>query len=89
MRATTDGRRATIVQLTEAGEQEFCKSTAARREADPSAQAGARRFLARAYTRLGRLDEAHPQLRHALRLYRQAVDQTGQGQPICSAWMTW
>jgi len=32
MRATTDERRATIVQLTEAGEQEFCKSTAARRE---------------------------------------------------------
>jgi tetratricopeptide (TPR) repeat protein len=51
---------------------------AAGRLADPTVQARAHRHLARAYTRLGRFDDAHTQLRHALDLYRQAGDQVGQ-----------
>ena len=41
-------------------------------------QAHAHRGLARAYTRLGRYDDAHTHLRHALDLYRRAGDQAGQ-----------
>ncbi|WP_422770063.1 AfsR/SARP family transcriptional regulator [Plantactinospora sp. WMMC1484] len=52
---------------------------AARRMADPTAQAVAHRFLARAYTRLDRLDDAQTQLRYALDLYRHSGDEAGQG----------
>jgi DNA-binding SARP family transcriptional activator/tetratricopeptide (TPR) repeat protein len=52
---------------------------AATRLADPAAQARAHRTLAHAYIRLGRLDDAHTQLSHALDLYRRAGDQVGQG----------
>jgi tetratricopeptide (TPR) repeat protein len=45
---------------------------------DPAIQAWARRTLARAYTRLGRFDEADTQLRDALRLYQQSADKAGQ-----------
>ena len=51
---------------------------AAGRLADPTAQAGAHRNLARAYIQLGRLDDAHTHLRHALDLYAQAGDLAGQ-----------
>jgi tetratricopeptide (TPR) repeat protein len=51
---------------------------AARRLPDPSAEASAHRLLARAYTRLGRHDEAHTQLRQALDVYGQTGDQAGQ-----------
>jgi tetratricopeptide (TPR) repeat protein len=51
---------------------------AARRLADPTAQARAHRNLAHAYIRLGQYDDANTQLRHALHLYRQAGDPTGQ-----------
>jgi tetratricopeptide (TPR) repeat protein len=48
------------------------------RLADPTAQADARRNLALAYSRLGRFDDAHTELGHALDLYRRAADQVGQ-----------
>jgi tetratricopeptide (TPR) repeat protein len=51
---------------------------AAGRLADPTAQANAHRLLAAAYLRLGRLDDAHTQLHHALNLYAQAGDLAGQ-----------
>jgi tetratricopeptide (TPR) repeat protein len=51
---------------------------AADRLGDPGIRAWARRTLARAYTRLGRFDDAHTQLRDALRLYCQSADQAGQ-----------
>jgi tetratricopeptide (TPR) repeat protein len=51
---------------------------AARRLADPVAHARAHNSLAQAYTRLGRLDEAHTHLVHAVDLFRQAGDQIGQ-----------
>jgi tetratricopeptide (TPR) repeat protein len=51
---------------------------AARRLADPTAQARAHRHLTGAYTQLGRFDDAHTQLRQALNLYRQAGDLAGQ-----------
>lgn len=51
---------------------------AAGRLADPTAQVSAHRFLARAYIRLGRLDDADTQLRHALDLYTQTGDLAGQ-----------
>ena len=51
---------------------------AARRLADPRAQAIAHRLLARPYTQLGSLDDAHTHLRHALDLYQQHDDQVGQ-----------
>jgi DNA-binding SARP family transcriptional activator/tetratricopeptide (TPR) repeat protein len=50
---------------------------AARRLADQSAQAYAHRHLACAYTSLGRLDEAHTHLLHALDLYDHAADHVG------------
>jgi tetratricopeptide (TPR) repeat protein len=51
---------------------------AAFRLADPIVQARAHRTLARAYTKLGLLDDAHAQLRNALDLYRRAGDPAGQ-----------
>jgi tetratricopeptide (TPR) repeat protein len=51
---------------------------AAHRLADPTAQARAHRHLANAYTRLGRFDDAHTQLSHALDLATQTGDQTTQ-----------
>jgi tetratricopeptide (TPR) repeat protein len=51
---------------------------AARRLADPSAQANAHRELGRAYTSLGRDDDALTQLRHALDIYGQTGDRVGQ-----------
>ncbi|MDG4786539.1 BTAD domain-containing putative transcriptional regulator [Micromonospora sp. WMMD1102] len=62
---------------------------AARRLADPTAQAVAHRFLARAYTRLARLDDADAQLRHALVLYRDAGDQAGQGHTHLNLSLMW
>ncbi|HEX6686245.1 MAG TPA: BTAD domain-containing putative transcriptional regulator [Candidatus Limnocylindrales bacterium] len=52
---------------------------AAARVADPSAQAGAHRFLARAYTRLRRFDDAEVHLRHAHELYGRSGDRRGRG----------
>ncbi|HZM84821.1 MAG TPA: tetratricopeptide repeat protein [Candidatus Limnocylindrales bacterium] len=49
--------------------------TAAQRLANPTAQAYAHLQLATADMRLGHLDDAHTQLRHALDLYRQVGDQ--------------
>jgi len=51
---------------------------AAHRLADPTAQARAHRYLAVAYMLLGRLEDAHTQLRHALDLATQSGDLTGQ-----------
>jgi DNA-binding SARP family transcriptional activator/tetratricopeptide (TPR) repeat protein len=51
---------------------------AAGRLADPAVQAPAHRYLASAYTRLGRFDDAHTQLRRALDLTTRAGDLTGQ-----------
>jgi tetratricopeptide (TPR) repeat protein/transcriptional regulator with XRE-family HTH domain len=51
---------------------------AARRLGDLAAQGRAHRYLARAHIRLGRLDEAHTQLRHALDLNTEAGDRVGQ-----------
>jgi tetratricopeptide (TPR) repeat protein len=52
--------------------------SAAQRLADPAVQAGAYRHLAHAYTRLGRFDDAHTQLRHALDLATQSGNLVGQ-----------
>jgi tetratricopeptide (TPR) repeat protein len=52
--------------------------TAAQRLGDPTAQALAHRTLARAYSQLGRLDDAHTHLNRALDLTAQAGDQVGQ-----------
>ncbi|MFD0967890.1 AfsR/SARP family transcriptional regulator [Plantactinospora endophytica] len=62
---------------------------AARRMADPAAQASAHRFLARAYTRLARLDDADAQLRYALELYRTSGDQAGQGHTHLNLSLMW
>jgi tetratricopeptide (TPR) repeat protein len=51
---------------------------ATRRLADPIAQARAHRNLAGAYIRLGRFDDAHTQLCHALDLATQIGDKAGQ-----------
>jgi tetratricopeptide (TPR) repeat protein len=51
---------------------------AAGRLADPTAQARAHRHLAQAYIHVGRIDDAHTQLRHALDLHRRAGDPVGQ-----------
>jgi DNA-binding SARP family transcriptional activator/Tfp pilus assembly protein PilF len=50
---------------------------AARRLADPSAQAVAHRGLGWAYNQLGRCDEATTQFQHALDLYGKAGDRVG------------
>jgi tetratricopeptide (TPR) repeat protein len=52
---------------------------AAQRVDDPTAQAGAHRFLALAQTQLGRFDLAHDHLARALELFRRAGDPLGQG----------
>ncbi|WP_203855375.1 BTAD domain-containing putative transcriptional regulator [Plantactinospora mayteni] len=62
---------------------------AARRLADPTAQAVAHRFLARAYTRLARLDDADAQLRNALELYGHSGDQAGQGHTHLNMSLMW
>jgi len=60
---------------------------AARRLADPSAQALAHRLLARAYMHLNRDDDAHTQLRHALDLSGQTGDRVGQARAHMSIHM--
>jgi tetratricopeptide (TPR) repeat protein/DNA-binding SARP family transcriptional activator len=65
---------------------------ATRRLADPTAQARAHRHLAFAYLRLGRLDEAHTELRHALDLTAQADDPAGQAHThlsLARVWTQW
>lgn len=52
---------------------------AADRLADPATQARSHRYLAFAYARLSRFDDAQAHLRHALELHRQAGDLMGQG----------
>jgi tetratricopeptide (TPR) repeat protein/transcriptional regulator with XRE-family HTH domain len=52
---------------------------AARRLADPQAQARAHRLLATAYLALDRCDDARTHLTHALELCRQAGEAAGQG----------
>jgi DNA-binding SARP family transcriptional activator/tetratricopeptide (TPR) repeat protein len=51
---------------------------AAGRLGDPTAQARAHRILARAYSQLGRLDDAHTHLTQALNLAARAGDPIGQ-----------
>jgi DNA-binding SARP family transcriptional activator/tetratricopeptide (TPR) repeat protein len=51
---------------------------AARRLAEPAAQGHAHRTLAFAYTQLGRVDDAHVELGHALGLHRRIGDLVGQ-----------
>jgi tetratricopeptide (TPR) repeat protein len=58
---------------------QYAAMLAAQRLADPGAQANARRGLARPYIQLGRYDEAHEHLRHALDLYGGLGDKAGQG----------
>lgn len=53
---------------------------AARRAADLTGQAYANRLLARANTRLGRLEDAYQRLDAALAIYDQLGDQVGQAQ---------
>jgi tetratricopeptide (TPR) repeat protein len=62
---------------------------AAQRAAEWRAEASARRYLARAYTRLGRFDDAHTQLQRALDLYREAGDQHGQGHTHLNLALMW
>jgi tetratricopeptide (TPR) repeat protein len=52
---------------------------AAQRLGDPLVQAATHRELARAYLRLGRDDEGHKHLLHALDRYDELGDRTGQG----------
>jgi len=59
------------------------------RLADTTARARAHRLLARAYTRLGRLDDAHTQLRRALDLDGQAGDLTGQAYSHLNLTVLW
>jgi DNA-binding SARP family transcriptional activator/tetratricopeptide (TPR) repeat protein len=62
---------------------------AARRLADPAAQARAHRLLGRAHLRLGRLDEAHTHLRDALDLFREAGDAVGQARAHTDINLVW
>ncbi|HZM79714.1 MAG TPA: tetratricopeptide repeat protein [Candidatus Limnocylindrales bacterium] len=62
---------------------------AAERLANLTAQAGAHRRLAHAYLQLGRLDDAHIQLRHALDLHTQAGDLAGQARTHFSLGYLW
>ncbi len=62
---------------------------AAGRAEDPGVQADAHRLLARAYTRLIRLDDAHTQLRQALDLYRRIGDRNGQANTHLNAALVW
>jgi tetratricopeptide (TPR) repeat protein len=62
---------------------------AAHRLADLPEQARAHRNLAHAYTHLGRFDDAHTQLTHALDLTIQAGDQAGQAHTHYSLAYLW
>ena len=53
---------------------------AAARLGDPSLAACAHRILGRACTQLGRLDDAHTHLRHALDIYGRSGDRSAQAQ---------
>jgi len=70
--------------LTRSGRwQEFASTqqvalAAARRLADPAAQARAHRLLAAAYLRVNRDDEAYDHFQHALDLYTRSGDTVGQ-----------
>ncbi|GAA0910013.1 AfsR/SARP family transcriptional regulator [Virgisporangium aurantiacum] len=64
-------------------------AAAAGRLADPTAQAGAHRLLARAYRRLGRFDDAHTLLRQALDLYDRAGDRIGQAHTHVGLAVVW
>jgi tetratricopeptide (TPR) repeat protein len=59
------------------------------RVADPTMQARAHRALARAYIKLGRLDDAHAQLRHALDLYHRSGDPVGQARTHIGLAQVW
>jgi hypothetical protein len=63
--------------------------TAARRLTDPPVQARAHRSLALAYIGLGRHDDAHIHLRHALDLTTQAGGQVGQAHTHQTLVMVW
>ncbi|GIH11041.1 SARP family transcriptional regulator [Rhizocola hellebori] len=62
---------------------------AAGRAAGPGVQADAYRMLARAYTRIGRLEDARAQLQHALDLYRRVGDRNGQANTHLNAALVW
>jgi tetratricopeptide (TPR) repeat protein len=62
---------------------------AAQRLADLTAQAGAHRYLARAYTHLGRFGDAYTQLGHALDLTTQAGDLAGQAHTHHTLALVW
>jgi DNA-binding SARP family transcriptional activator len=62
---------------------------AAQRLADPATQATCHRILAGAYTRLGRLDDAHSQLHQALDLADRTGDQTQQAHTHHSLVILW
>ena len=62
---------------------------AAGRAAGPGAQAEAHRLLARAYTRLIRLDDARTELRHALDLYRRTDDHAGGANTHLNLALVW
>ncbi len=64
-------------------------AAAAERLADPTAQAHARRNLAIAHVRLGRVDDAHTQLSHALDLATRAGDLLGQAHSHYSLGYLW
>ena len=65
-------------------ETQLTSLAAARRLADRSEQALAYRGLGRAYSRLGRLDDAHDHLQQAIDLYREVGDQIGEA-TVCLA----
>jgi NB-ARC domain/TIR domain/Tetratricopeptide repeat len=62
---------------------------AAHRLADPPAQARAHCLLAHPFIEMGRFDDAHTQLNHALDLHRRTGDQTGQAQTHYSLGYLW
>jgi hypothetical protein len=62
---------------------------AAERLADLATQANAHRGVANAYNRMGRRDDVHTHLRHALDLYRQAGDRVGEAHTHRSLAVAW
>jgi tetratricopeptide (TPR) repeat protein len=67
---------------------ERCAIEAARSCEDPSAEALARRLLARAYVQIGRPGEAEPHYAAAIELYAAADDLTGRANTLFAlAWM--
>jgi tetratricopeptide (TPR) repeat protein len=62
---------------------------AAQRLGDPTAQTRARRSLAEAYTQLGRFDDAHTQLHHAMDMATRAGDQIQQAHIHLSMAILW